>query len=135
MIKPAAAILAAAMTLTVAGAAPIPVWIDTDPAIGEPERDVDDGLALVQAFHSPELQIRGVSVVFGNAPLDRGFPIAQRLVSRYGPPRLKVFRGAANAIDLSKETDASRALAAALRAGPLAILALGPVTNVATVLS
>lgn len=110
------------------------VWIDTDPAIGEPERDVDDGVALVQAFHSPELDIRGVSVVFGNAELERGLPIARRLVKDFGPTGLKVFRGAAKASDLSRETDASRALAAALRAGPLSILALGPVTNVATVL-
>ena len=84
-----------------AAPAPTPVWIDTDPAIGEPERDVDDGLALVQAFHSPELDIRGVSVVFGNAELDRGLPIARRLVTDYGPPGLRVFKGAAKASDLS----------------------------------
>ena len=55
------------------------VWVDTDPAIGEPERDVDDGFALVQAFRSPEIQIRGISVVFGNAPLDQGLSIARRI--------------------------------------------------------
>ncbi|MGH9141963.1 MAG: nucleoside hydrolase, partial [Vicinamibacterales bacterium] len=114
---------------------PTPIWIDTDPAIGEPERDVDDGLALVQAFHSPELIIRGVSVVFGNAALERGLRIARRMVRDFGPPHLKVYRGAAKASDAAGETDASRALAAALRAEPLTILALGPVTNVATVLA
>jgi pyrimidine-specific ribonucleoside hydrolase len=122
--------------IATAAAAPgrTPVWIDTDPAIGEPERDVDDGLALVQAFHSPELDIRGVSVVFGNAALDRGLPIARRLVRQFGPRGLRVFRGAAKESDAWPETDASRALAAALRARPLTILALGPATNVATVL-
>ena len=118
-----------------AGPAQVAVWIDTDPAIGLPERDVDDGLALVQAFHSPELDIRGISVVFGNAELVRGLPIAQRLAKDFGPPRLRVFRGAAKASDLGNETDASRALASALRAAPLTILALGPATNVATVLT
>jgi inosine-uridine nucleoside N-ribohydrolase len=131
----AAVALAATLGPLQAAPARIPVWIDTDPAIGEPERDVDDGLALVQAFHSPELDIRGVSVVFGNAALDRGLPIGRRLVRELGPPRLKVFRGAAKASDAAGETDASRALAAALRRGPLTILALGPVTNVATVLA
>jgi inosine-uridine nucleoside N-ribohydrolase len=128
--------LAIAATLAHVRAAParVSVWIDTDPAIGEPERDVDDGLALVQAFHSPELDIRGVSVVFGNASLDRGLPIARRLVKQFGPPRLQVFAGAAGAADGVRETDASRALAAALRKEPLTILALGPVTNVAAVL-
>ena len=105
------------------------VWIDTDPAIGEPERDVDDGVALVQAFHSPELDIRGVSVVFGNAELERGLPIARRLVKDFGSTGLKVFRGAAKASELSHESDASRALAAASRAGAPTILAMGPATN------
>lgn len=109
------------------------VWIDTDPAIGEPERDVDDGLALVQAFHSPELDIRGISVVFGNAPLDRGLPIARAIVERFGPLHLGVFAGAASDRDLGRATDATRALVAALDRAPLTILALGPVTNVATV--
>ena len=131
----AVAVLSLLVTIGMVHAAParVPVWIDTDPAIGEPERDVDDGLALVQAFHSPELDIRGVSVVFGNAELVRGLPIARRLVRDFGPPGLKVFRGASKASDV--ETDASRAMAAALRAAPLTILALGPVTNVATVLA
>jgi len=86
----AALALAAACVLVRAAPAPQAVWIDTDPAVGEPDRDVDDGLALVQAFRSPELDIRGVSVVFGNAPLDRGLPIARRLVRDFGPPRLRV---------------------------------------------
>ena len=112
----------------------VPVWIDTDPALGEPERDVDDGFALVQAFRSPELEIRGISVVFGNAPLDRGVPIARRLVGQFGSSALRVFAGASSAGELGTETEASRALAEALRVEPLAILALGPATNVATVL-
>jgi inosine-uridine nucleoside N-ribohydrolase len=130
------AAMAIAATLVPLRGAParLPVWIDTDPAIGEPERDVDDGLALVQAFHSPELDIRGVSVVFGNAPLDRGLPIARRLVKRFGPPHLRVFAGAASPADAADETDATRALTAALRREPLTILALGPATNVAAVL-
>jgi hypothetical protein len=76
----AAVVMAALLGSSAAAQAPlpVPVWLDTDPAIGEPDRDVDDGVALVQAFRSPELDIRGVSVVFGNAPLDRGMPIAVR---------------------------------------------------------
>ena len=33
------------------------VWIDTDPSIGVPLHEADDGFALVQAFHSPEVRI------------------------------------------------------------------------------
>ena len=53
-----------------AAAASTPVWIDTDPSVARGGHEVDDGFALVQAFHSSALTVRGVSVVFGNAPLD-----------------------------------------------------------------
>lgn len=114
--------------------AKIAVWIDTDPSIAPGGKEVDDGFALIQAFHSPELEICGVSVVFGNAPFDVAWPIGQEIVRKYGPPGLPVFAGAARAEQLGEETDASRALVEALRKEKLTILALGPVTNVATVL-
>jgi pyrimidine-specific ribonucleoside hydrolase len=112
-----------------------PVWLDVDPAVMRGGHEPDDGLALLQAFHSKELAIRGVSVVFGNSPLGTGYPIAREIARRFGSEGLEVFAGAASSADLGVETDASRALADALRREPLTILALGPVTNVATVLS
>jgi pyrimidine-specific ribonucleoside hydrolase len=110
------------------------VWIDTDPSVQRGVHEVDDGFALVQAFHSPELQIRGISIVFGNAPLVTALPIGREIVQRFGPADMPVFSGAAGAQELGQETDASRALAAALKKERLTILALGPGTNIATVL-
>jgi inosine-uridine nucleoside N-ribohydrolase len=120
--------------LSAAAAPQVPVWIDADTAVGVPDRDVDDGVALLQAFHSPELRIEGVSIVFGNTDLERAWPIGQSIVHRFGPEALAVHRGAAGAADLGVETDASRALARALERGRLTVVALGPATNVATVL-
>ena len=77
--------------------------------------------------------MRGVSAVFGNAPLARTFSIAQEIVRRFGPSTLEVVEGAARAEQLGEDTSASRALAAALARERLTVLALGPVTNVATV--
>ena len=119
--------------LAVATAA-VPVWIDTDPSVARGGHEVDDGFALIQAFHSSALAVRGVSVVFGNAPVDEGLPIGQRLLRDFGPAGLDLTRGAASAKELGVETDASRALASALRREKLVILMLGPATNVATVL-
>jgi len=110
------------------------VWIDTDPSVQRGVHEVDDGFALVQAFRSPELRIRGISVVFGNAPLVTALPIGREIVERFGPAGMPVFAGAAGAQELGQETDASRALAAALKTERLTILALGPGTNIATVL-
>lgn len=112
----------------------IPVWIDTDPSLELGGHEVDDGFALIQAFHSPELEIRGVSIVFGNAPLSRAWPVGKEIVEKFGPKGLRAYKGAAGNDEFGKPTDASDALTKALQEGPLDILAIGPVTNVATVL-
>ena len=112
----------------------LPVWIDTDPSIRLGGYEVDDGFALIQAFHSPELSIRGVSLVFGNAPLEVEIPIGREIVDKYGPPGLEVMVGAGSGDQLGESTEASRALADALRQERLTILALGPATNIGTVL-
>ena len=117
-----------------AGWAAAPVWIDTDPSVARGGHEVDDGFALVQAFHSKRLTIRGISAVFGNASRDEAFSIAQHLARDFGPAGVPVFSGAASAKDLGVETEASRAMANALRKEKLTILMLGPATNVATVL-
>lgn len=122
--------------------APAPVWLDVDTSTGVVKQgrnaDVDDGLAVLYAFHSPEIEVVGVSVQFGNATLEQAVPIAEEIVRELAPKRyrdLPVHAGAASAEDLGKETDATKALAAALEVAeePISILAVGPVTNVATV--
>jgi pyrimidine-specific ribonucleoside hydrolase len=120
--------------LTDASPSPIAVWMDVDPAVMRGGHEPDDGLALLQAFHSRELEVRGIGVVFGNSALETGFPIAREIAERYGPSEVAVHRGASSAAELGVETDASRALAEALRSERLTVLALGPVTNVATTL-
>ena len=112
----------------------IAVWIDTDPSIRPGGYEVDDGFALIQAFRSAELDVRGVSLVFGNAPLDLEIPIGQEIVRRFGPTGLGVYAGAAGPEELGEATDASAALAEALQREPLTVLVLGPGTNIGTVL-
>ena len=113
---------------------PQKVWIDTDPSVGQKDRDVDDGLALIQSFHSRELKILGISIVFGNTTLEHAYPIGQKIVQDFGPKGLRVYPGAAKGTDLGKESKATRALEETLRSEKLTILALGPATNIATVL-
>ena len=112
----------------------IAVWIDTDPSVMPGGHEVDDGLALIQAFHSPELDVRGVSAVFGNAELATTARIAEEIVDRFGPDRLQAWAGADGPARLGEQTEATRALISALDQAPMTILALGPVTNVASVL-
>ena len=112
----------------------IDVWIDTDPAAGIEYRDVDDAFALLQAFRSPELNIEGISVVFGNASLKEGYPIAKFLVKKFSSQKIPVYKGAKEGQAVGSETEASKNLYAALQKKRLTILALGPATNIATVI-
>lgn len=113
------------------------VWIDTDCTL-QRLRDVDDAFALVQALHSPELVIRGLSTSYGNSTVEAAQEATVEIVRRFGAPAgvtpAQVHRGATSAKALGERTPATEALAAALRERPLLYLALGPATNLATCL-
>ncbi len=110
------------------------VWIDTDPSIGLPFREVDDAFALVLALHSPEIRIAGVSTTYGNASLNDTTRIAQDLVTRFARNKFDVHAGAKSRRDLGRSTEATQALATALLKEHLTYIALGPLTNLATFL-
>jgi pyrimidine-specific ribonucleoside hydrolase len=117
---------------------PRAIWIDSDAACGSGgTRDVDDCLALVQAFRSPELAIRGISTLYGNADADTTFATARALCRRLeqaGETTPVTVHPGAAAPGAAAATPATRALAAALRRESLTIVALGPLTNVASLL-
>ncbi len=114
------------------------VWIDTDVAIGSPLREVDDAFALGLTFHSGQLRVAGISTSYGNASLSRVDRVARDMTDRFGSPAhlsaRNVYSGARSASDLGRATPASQALALALRKQRLTYIAIGPLTNLATVL-
>lgn len=104
------------------------LWIDTDVALGSATGDVDDGYALAAVMravqHDPaRFRLLGVSAVGGNTDADTAWRCATALLGQAGMPDVPVVphHGAADAM-------------AALPAGT-AILALGPLTNVASALA
>lgn len=98
--------------------------IDTDPALGIPLSDIDDALAIWFCVRAG-LQVAGLTTVFGNAPGEDTFAVGSRLGEAFGVP---VFRGADDPADVS--TPAVDALVAHRGS----VLALGPLTNVASAL-
>ncbi len=117
--------------------APLPVWIDTDPTVFPGGHEVDDGIAIALAFRSPELDVIGVSSIFGNGSIDRCHASAEALVDAFAPFGMAVHRGARRASDFGASL-AAQALVAAIRTTPppgLTILALGPLTNIAAALA
>jgi inosine-uridine nucleoside N-ribohydrolase len=100
------------------------LWIDTDAACGHGERtDADDCLALVLLANEASIEIVGIAIVAGNAPLDEVERTTRALIAQTG-------RG----IAFHSGAAAQKALLSALEEGPLTVLALGPLTNLAAAL-
>ena len=95
--------------------------------------DVDDCWALLSALRSPELQIRGISTVFGNAEGATTHAVAKRLVSRSTTRQspIPIFAGAKRGSEegRAQSTAASDAIFSALKRERLTVIALGPVAS------
>jgi pyrimidine-specific ribonucleoside hydrolase len=112
------------------------IWFDTDIMIGNPDRaprEVDDAITLMMTLkHQDKVKIEGISLI---TYVDYAYGITEKMLKWYGPSlSIPIYKGSDTCNDLGTENDATRALAAALKKEKLTILALGPATNVATVL-
>jgi inosine-uridine nucleoside N-ribohydrolase len=126
------------------GAAPVPaeparevVIIDTDTTAFEPETwDLEDDIAVLFAMADPGLEIRGLTITYGNGTREQTFRDALLLVSLTGLD-LPVLAGADwSAQDLWQSTPASQFIIDTARAaaGGITLIALGAMTNVASAL-
>jgi purine nucleosidase len=117
---------------------PSRVWIDTDAACNGLNGDPDDCFAMLVLMHSPDVEIVGISTVFGNAPLSVVDRTTRDLVGRVSRnPAIIVHSGSSTALETEQATSiepAHAALERALERGPLTIVGLGPLTNIAETL-
>jgi inosine-uridine nucleoside N-ribohydrolase len=112
------------------------IWFDTDIMIGNPDRaprEVDDAITLMMALkHQDKIKIEGISLI---TYVDYAYGITEKLLKWYAPNiKIPIYKGSNNCDDVGTENEATIALANALKKEKLTILALGPATNVATVL-
>jgi inosine-uridine nucleoside N-ribohydrolase len=110
----------------------VPLFVDADPSLATLGLDVDDDLALLFLLGSPEVELLGVTTVFGNSVGALTHLSARRTLAHAGHGDLPVVRGADSPGDAAGARRAGEALASSLRAHPGAtVLALGPLTNIA----
>lgn len=117
------------------------IWIDTDAACTATTRaDPDDCFAIALLLKSRAAHIVGVSTVFGNAALAVTDNTTRVLLDQFRTEQkyaIKIYSGAAFPIDdpwAAAPTPAREALRAELTKGPLTIVSLGPLTNIAAAL-
>lgn len=136
------------------GATPRRIIIDTDPG-------VDDAMAIFLALRSPELKVEAITAVSGNVPLEMTLPNALRLVEIAGRTDVPVAGGASvplvrrlitakyvhgnnglGGVDFPAATkrpvaeSATQLISGLVRSNPgqITIVAVGPLTNIATLL-
>jgi inosine-uridine nucleoside N-ribohydrolase len=146
--------LASHTAVTAPSPSPRRIIIDTDPG-------VDDAFAILLALRSPELQVEAITPVSGNVPLEITLPNALRLVEIAGRPDIPVAAGASVPLTRRLITasyvhgedgfggvnfpppkikpvseSATEIIRRIVRAHPgeVTIVAVGPLTNVATAL-
>jgi inosine-uridine nucleoside N-ribohydrolase len=109
------------------------IIVDTDPNMWVPRRDIDDALALLFLIGSPEVEIEGITVNFGNVPAPVGHKAARELLEKVGRS-IPLYQGAASKRDLGKMNEAVEFLLSTVREAPgeISLLGLAPLTNVAT---
>ncbi len=141
-------------TSAASAANPRHIILDTDPG-------VDDAMAIFLALRSPELKVEAITPVSGNVPLEFTLPNALRLVEIAGRTDIPVAAGASvplvrrlitaayvhgenglGGVDFPApklkpvSENASELISRLVRANPgkITIVAVGPLTNIATVL-
>ncbi len=132
--------MAPPLSLTLGGPVVLPtsrLWIDTDAACGvTPTTDPDDCFAIAWLVEHDK-RIVGISTGFGNASGEVVLQTTKTLVAKIvedGQRAIPVWHGWAGPIVDAQSSVSRAALRAALADGPLTILALGPLTNVADAL-
>jgi len=103
---------------------------------GEGYSDVDDGYAVLQLFKAENIKIAGLSAVFGNTKIQDAYRLSQNIVDKFAPYAIPVYKGAGTKLNLDnvETNEAVEALSERLRKNPLHILAIGPATNISTLL-
>lgn len=132
LITVVTALLLSALLTTFA--LPVEQWRTGDQHLTELtyRTDPDACLALGLLAFTSDFQIAGISTVVGTAPLEVVDQITTELNRTF--PVHRGYTAPLTDIPLSPRPPAHDALAAALAQGPLTVLALGPLTNLATVL-
>jgi len=134
----------------------IRIILDTDLAMGSPGSEIDDGFALALAHADPELQIDIVTTVNGNTDVESATLLTLELMQRLGMSDVPVIQGASAPLtrpDLSVAAPpdivsqyghrrprpgfAAAEIASHILAHPgeITIVAIGPLTNVATAIA
>ena len=105
------------------------IIVDCDNTMGVPGCDVDDGLAIIYLLGRPDIEILGITSVYGNSDLETVYVNTLAMMRELGRCDIPIVKGCPDA--KSRESEAARFIVDTVNsnAGAVSILATGPLTN------
>lgn len=102
---------------------------DCDNTMGVPQKDVDDGLALLYLLGRHDIELIGVTTTFGNSSIDIVHSNTEAMFRELSLSDIPLIKGAG--VDQDRKSEASRFLLESARESPgqVSILATGSLTN------
>ncbi len=105
------------------------VVYDCDNTMGLPWHEVDDGLTLLYLLGRPDIELLGVTTIFGNGTIEEIYAQTEKLLHRLGRSDIPLWRGEGERGE--GPTEAARFLVqtASAQPGKVTLLATGPLGN------
>jgi purine nucleosidase len=107
----------------------IPLIYDCDNTMGLPFKEIDDGLTLLYLLGRPDIQLLGVTTIFGNGTTNQAYVQTQEILRRFNRTDVPVWKGQAEPGEGPNPAAEFLAQAVVEHAGEVSILATGPLTN------
>ncbi len=107
------------------------IILDTDLAMGAPGSPVDDGFALALAVADPGIRLELVTTVGGNGNVQMVTELTTNLLGVLRQTEVPVVQGAAEPVNPAAAEIVARVMS---EPGELTIMAIGPLTNIASAL-
>ncbi|TDO95259.1 inosine-uridine nucleoside N-ribohydrolase [Halanaerobium saccharolyticum] len=106
------------------------VILDCDNTMGLEKKEVDDGLAFLFLLGREDIDLMGVTSVFGNSSLEDTYQTTEGMLNDFKlKDKIKHFKGAAEAGDHQTEAAEYLAQIAAENKNEITLIAIGPLTN------
>jgi inosine-uridine nucleoside N-ribohydrolase len=106
------------------------IILDCDNTIGLEKKDVADGLAFLFLLGKQDVDLKGITSVFGNSTIEQTSEIMNKMLADFSlTEKIPHYRGAAQAGDYDTEAAHFLAEQAAAHKNELTLIATGPLSN------
>jgi len=102
---------------------------DCDNTMGVEGCEIDDGLAILYLLGKPDIELLGITSIYGNSDVETVYSNTQAMMKEIGKGHIPVTKGSSGKKDRGGEAARYIVDTVRLNEGAISILATGPLTN------